>query len=56
LDHLGGSYGWPSSEIASQLAIEVMTKPRYSGGFVLWNVGALMENKKGVALVIAKDR
>jgi uncharacterized lipoprotein YddW (UPF0748 family) len=56
LDRLGGSYGWPSSEIASQLAIEEITKPRYSGGFVLWNVGPLMENKKGVALVVAKDR
>jgi uncharacterized lipoprotein YddW (UPF0748 family) len=56
LDRLGGSYGWPSSEIASQLAIEVTTKPRYSGGFVLWNMGPLLENKKGVALVVAKDR
>jgi len=56
LDRLGGSYGWPSSEIASQLAIEEDTKPRTSGGFVLWNVGPLMENEKGVALVVAKER
>jgi len=56
LDRLGGSYRWPSSEIASQLAIEEITKPRNSGGFVLWNVGPLMENEKGVALVVAKDR
>jgi uncharacterized lipoprotein YddW (UPF0748 family) len=56
LDRLGGSYRWPSSEIASQLAIEEATKPRYSGGFLLWNMGPLMENEKGVAVVVAKDR
>ena len=56
IDHLGGSYGWPSSEIASQLAIELTTKPRSSGGFILWNVGPLLENKKGVAVVVAKQR
>jgi len=56
LDRLGGSYRWPSSEIASQLAIEEATKPRSSGGFLLWNMGPLMENEKGVTLVVAKDR
>ena len=56
LDRLGGSYGWPSSEIAAQLAIEASTKPRSAGGFVLWNVGALMENKKGVAQIVAQVR
>jgi len=56
LDHLGGSYGWPSSEIASQLDIEATTKPRSSGGFVLWNVGPLMQNKKGVGLVVERER
>jgi uncharacterized lipoprotein YddW (UPF0748 family) len=56
IDRLGGSYQWPSSEIASQLAIEVTTKPRSSGGFILWSVGPLLENKKGVAVVVAKDR
>jgi uncharacterized lipoprotein YddW (UPF0748 family) len=56
IDRLGGSYGWPSSEIASQLAIELSIKPRSSGGFILWNVGPLVENKKGVALLVAKQR
>src|SRR5262245_25880666 len=56
LDRLGGSFGWPSSEIAAQLAIEAATTPRSSGGFVLWNIGPLMQNKKGVALVVEKDR
>jgi uncharacterized lipoprotein YddW (UPF0748 family) len=56
LDRLGGSFGWPSSEIASQLAIELSTRPRSSGGFILWNVGSLLENKKGVVAVIARAR
>ena len=56
IDRLGGSYDWPSSEIASQLAIELSTKPRSSGGFILWNVGPLLENRKGVALVVARQR
>jgi uncharacterized lipoprotein YddW (UPF0748 family) len=56
IDRLGGSYQWPSSEIASQLAIEEMTKPRSAGGFILWNVGPLLENKKGVATVVTKNR
>ncbi len=56
LDRLGGSYGWPSSEIAAQLTIEHSTRPRSSGGFILWNVGPLVENKKGIAEVVAKDR
>jgi uncharacterized lipoprotein YddW (UPF0748 family) len=56
IDRLGGSYGWPSSEIESQLAIETSIKPRSSGGFILWSVGPLLENKKGIALVVAKER
>jgi uncharacterized lipoprotein YddW (UPF0748 family) len=56
LDRLGGSYGWPSSEIAAQLAIEQSTGPRSSGGFILWNVGPLVENRKGIAEVVAKGR
>ena len=45
-----------AGEIASQLAIELSLRPRSSGGFILWNVGPLLENKKGVALVVAKQR
>jgi uncharacterized lipoprotein YddW (UPF0748 family) len=56
IDRLGGSYGWPSSEIESQLALETSIKPRSSGGFILWSVGPLLENKKGIALVVAKER
>lgn len=56
VDRLGGSYGWPSSEIASQLAIEATIKPRSSGGFILWNMGPLLQNKKGIDVVVAKSR
>jgi uncharacterized lipoprotein YddW (UPF0748 family) len=56
IDRLGGSYRWPSSEIASQLAIETTTKPRSFGGFILWNVGPLLDNRKGVAALVANDR
>jgi uncharacterized lipoprotein YddW (UPF0748 family) len=56
IDRLGGSYGWPSSEIESHLAIEASIPPRSSGGFILWSVGPLLENKKGIALVVAKER
>jgi uncharacterized lipoprotein YddW (UPF0748 family) len=56
IDRLGGSYGWPSSEIESQLTIETSIKPRSSGGFILWSVGPLLENKKGITLVVAKER
>ena len=56
IDRLGGSYGWPSSEIALQLAIEMSIKPRSSGGFILWSVGSLVENKKGVAVLLTRQR
>jgi uncharacterized lipoprotein YddW (UPF0748 family) len=54
LDRLGSGFNWPASEIATQLNIEGEIGPRTSGGFVLWNIGPLMENKKGVASVIEK--
>ncbi|MBV9672957.1 MAG: family 10 glycosylhydrolase, partial [Verrucomicrobia bacterium] len=54
LDHLGGSSGWPVDEIAAQLAIELTTKPRFSGGFILWNIGPVLRNQKGVSGVVAR--
>jgi uncharacterized lipoprotein YddW (UPF0748 family) len=55
LDRLGSGFNWPASEIATQLGIEAEVRPRTSGGFVLWNIGPLLENKKGVAAVIAQS-
>jgi uncharacterized lipoprotein YddW (UPF0748 family) len=54
LDRLGSGFNWPSSEITTQLNVEAEIHPRTSGGFVLWNIGPLLENKKGVASVVAK--
>jgi hypothetical protein len=50
---MGPGFGWPSSEIARQLSLERSIKPRPNGGFVLWNIGQLMRNQKGVAAVVA---
>jgi len=54
LVRLGSSHNWPASEIATQLGIESEIHPRTSGGFLLWNIGPLLENKKGVVAVVAR--
>jgi len=46
------SHGWPSSEIAVQLALEKSIGPRPRGGFLLWNMQAIARNTKGVAAVV----
>jgi len=46
------SHGWPASEIANQLRIERSVQPRGKGGFILWNIGAVRKNSKGVAGVL----
>jgi uncharacterized lipoprotein YddW (UPF0748 family) len=55
LERMGAGYGWPSSEIERQLSLEKSIKPRGNGGFVLWNIGQLMRNQKGVATVVASE-
>lgn len=42
------SHGWPASEIATQLRLEKAIGPRPQGGFLLWNIGALQTNTKGI--------
>ena len=56
LERLGSGYGWPASEIAHQLDLERAIKPRPEGGFILWNIGPLSGNQKGIAKVIAAAR
>jgi uncharacterized lipoprotein YddW (UPF0748 family) len=56
LERLGAGYGWPVSEIARQLSLERSIKPRSEGGFILWNIGPLSANQKGIAKVIAAAR
>jgi uncharacterized lipoprotein YddW (UPF0748 family) len=53
LERMGAGFGWPSEEIQRQLTLESSIKPRESGGFILWNVGQLMRNQKGVASIVA---
>jgi uncharacterized lipoprotein YddW (UPF0748 family) len=45
---------WPSSEIAHQLSLERTIKPRADGGFIIWNIGPVMANRKGIAGVIER--
>ena len=46
--------GWPTSEIAHQITLERTIKPRSDGGFIIWNMGPLMSNQKGIAGVIER--
>ena len=46
------SHGWPASEIATQLGLEKSIGPRGRGGFLLWNIGPVQKNTKGVVPVI----
>lgn len=53
LDRLGGSHNWPASEIATQLRLERNIGPRPDGGgFVLYNIGPVMNNTKGIRSVL----
>ncbi len=46
------SHGWPTSEIATQLNLEKSIGPRGRGGFLLWNIGPLTKNTKGILSVV----
>jgi uncharacterized lipoprotein YddW (UPF0748 family) len=46
------SHGWPASEIATQLNLEKSIAPRGRGGFLLWNIGPLTKNTKGILQVV----
>ncbi len=45
--------GWPATEIATQLDLERQIGPRGRGGFILWSIGPLQKNTKGVDGVVA---
>ncbi|MBV9491774.1 MAG: family 10 glycosylhydrolase [Verrucomicrobia bacterium] len=53
LERLGSGFGWPAGEIGRQLYLERVIQPRGPGGFILWNVGPLLQNQKGVAGLVA---
>jgi len=46
------SHGWSSGEIAKQLQLEKQIGPRGQGGFVLWSIGPVMSDSKGVRSVV----
>ena len=46
------SQGWPAAEIDRQLALEKTISPRPRGGFLLWNIGPVAKNTKGVLAAI----
>jgi len=47
------SHGWSSEEIARQLRLEKSIGSR--GGFVLWNIGALVKNTKGIVPLVRSN-
>ena len=54
LDRLGGGFHWPVEEIARQLRLEETVTPRTAGGgFILWSIGPLLRDEKGVDRVVA---
>ena len=57
LDRLGGGFNWPVEEIARQLELErTVGASGTGGGFILWNIGPLTRNQKGVVAVVAASR
>jgi uncharacterized lipoprotein YddW (UPF0748 family) len=56
LERLGAGHGWPASEIAHQLSLERTIKPQGNGGFILWNIGPLLANQKGISKVVTEAR
>ena len=57
LERLGAGFNWPAEEIAHQLELEKTIGPRGpGGGFILWNIGPLARNQKGIAAVVATSR
>ena len=57
LDRLGSGFNWPASEIAHQLQLERTIGPSDAGGgFILWNIGPLEHNQKGIAGMVAASR
>jgi uncharacterized lipoprotein YddW (UPF0748 family) len=57
-DRMGGSHKWPASEIARQLELEKKIGPRRgnTAGFIIWSMGPVMRDLKGVREVIRNSR
>ncbi|MBS0658055.1 MAG: family 10 glycosylhydrolase [Verrucomicrobia bacterium] len=46
------SHRWPADEIARQLSLEKSIGPRRGGGFILWSIGPLLRDLKGVGSIV----
>lgn len=54
IDRLGEGFNWPAAEIANQLRLEKTIGPRTGGGgFILWSMGPLLRDQKGIGRVVA---
>ena len=54
LDRLGEGFDWPVAEVARQLRLEESIAPRPAGGgFILWSIGPVLRDQKGVDSVVA---
>jgi uncharacterized lipoprotein YddW (UPF0748 family) len=56
LDRLTSPNNWPIGEIERQLRAERTIGPRGRGGFILYNVGQVVNNTKGVRTLLANIR
>ena len=57
LERLGSGFNWPPEEIAHQLELEkAIGAHERGGGFVLWDIGPLMRNQKGIDSVVASNQ
>lgn len=55
LDRLSGTHNWPLGEIQTQLNLERRIGPRPDGGgFVLYNIGPVVANTKGIRNLLAR--
>lgn len=53
LDRLGPPHNWPLSEIVTQMRAERSTGPRPHGGYILYNMGQVEKNTKGIRSVLS---
>lgn len=54
VDRLGEGFNWSAGEIANQLRLERTIGPRPGGGgFILWSIGPLLRDQKGIGGVVA---
>lgn len=56
IDRMGGSHKWPASEIADQLKLEDSIGPKRGVGYILWSMGPLLRDQKGIRGVVLQAK